>query len=260
MILDSLKLTVKNIGLMAFPLASLFLLYLIMVFAVFTAMPAGEIQKITNVSRENMSNATKYVENVEKEVMSSLKKNIGKTIAVFLLFGLFGLFVYEYFSASLIVASKYVVLSGSFSFRRALEEGMVYTIPVLIVDFICSLGVIAFFMPFYLVYYITGFSGIVRVAPLAYLFVAPLLVMPKYIVVVGNESTLNSIPAGFRVAIRNYPAAFSAFALCTLIVLLCSAVPPLMLFGIPFAYSLLSVCMCSIVESDLSLPSPDSIL
>lgn len=263
MILESLRLTAKNISLITFPLASLFLLYLIMVFAVLTAMPTGELQKIISAANESVSNATKYVKNVEKiekEVVSSLKKNLGRTVIVFLLFGLFGLFVYEYFSASLIVAAKYVAMTGSFSFKKALEEGMVYTLPVLVVDFLCSLGVIAFFMPFYVAYYATGYEGIVRVSPLAYLFVAPLLVMPKYVVVVRGESALNSIAVGFRIAIRNYPSAFSAFAFCTLIVLLCSAFPPLMLFGIPFAYALLSVCMCTIAEESSSLERIESTL
>ncbi|RUM33533.1 MAG: hypothetical protein DSY33_04260 [Archaeoglobus sp.] len=244
MIVEGLKLTIRNIGMVAFPLAAMILLYLFIVGAVFTAMPAGEVNKIMKMT--HTTNMSDYINNVKKEIISSLSKNIERTVLIFLLFGIFALIIGEFLNASLIVAARDAVLTGSFSFRKAIDEGMLYTLPVLGVDILCSFGAAAFLMPAYIIYYITGSVFIIRVYPLLFVFVAPMLVLPKYIVVVRNESVINSIAEGFRVAISNYLTAFSSVVFCALIALLSSIVPFASILGFAFSSSLLSVYMCAI--------------
>ncbi len=248
MIVEGLRLTVRNIGLIVFPIAALIVLYLFLVGAVLTAMPPGEMQKIAKMSSE-YSNMSEYVKNVEKNVLSALKKNAEKTILIFLLFGVFALIIGEFFNASLIAAARDVVLTGSFSFRKAIDDGIVYTLPVLAVDILCGFGALAFMMPLYIAYYVTGNAVIGELAPLFFLFVAPMLIMPKYVVVVRNESAINSIAEGFKIALSSYPSAFSSVVFCALITLISSILPFISILGFAFSSSLLSVYMCAIAST-----------
>jgi len=247
MIVEGIKLTVRNVAMIVFPIAALIVLYLFLVGAVLTAMPPGEMQKIAKMSSEY--NMSKYVKSVEKNVLSALKKNAEKTILIFLLFGIFALIIGEFFNASLIAAARDVVLTGSFSFRKAIDDGIVYTLPVLIVDILCGFGAFAFMMPLYVAYYITGNPIIGEIAPLLFMFVAPMLIMPKYVVVVRNESAINSIAEGFKIALSSYPSAFSSVVFCALITLISSILPFISILGFAFSSSLLSIYMCAIAST-----------
>ncbi len=243
MIFEGLKLTVRNIGLIVFPIAAMLVLYLSMSAAVFTALPASEVQKLVS------SNLT-YQQMGEK-IVGILEKNMEKTLISFLLFGIIALIAGEFLSASMIAAARDAVMTGSFSFKKAVEDGFVYTPPVLLTDLLCSLGAIAFLMPLYVVYYVTGVKTIVSVAPLLFMFVAPLLTLPKYVVVIKGESVINSLVDGFRIAIANYPQAFTAVIFCSLIVLAATFVPLAVPLASAFSASLLSVYMSAIVVGEV---------
>ncbi len=248
MILEGLKATLKNPGIIVFPILAMLVLYLLMSTAVMTAITPSELQNIAK--NESFKNFTQQAKATEKVIYKYLRKNLTKTIIAFLMFGILAFVIGEFLNASMIVAAKEIVFNSTFSFKNAFDGGFVYTLPLIGVDILCGLGFLAFLMPFYIAYYVTGLKTIVDLMPIALLFVAPLLIMPRYILIVKDESVINSIVEGFRVAIRNYPLSFTAVVFCSLISMASLAVPIVYPIASAFSASLLSVYMCHIVGGE----------
>ncbi|GEM_PF-2842256 len=246
MIIEGLKLTLRNAGIIVFPIISILVLYFFIAGALITSVPISKINKIN----ESSKNFTAYVQKVEKKIYNYVEKNFKKVALTFILFGIFAFIFSEFFNASMIVAARDIVFTGKFSFKEAFDGGFVYTLPLIGVDILCGFGFIAFLMPFYVAYILTRSKIILNALPVVLIFVAPFLITPRYVVVVKNKSVLDSIVDGVKIAIRNYLLAFTSVVFCSIISMISILIPIIYPIVSAFSASLLSVYMCLIVGGE----------
>ncbi len=221
--LRGIKLLARNPAIMLIPLAGIVVFYLILVAGVLTIIPAEQLINLGDIEKL-------------KEFVTA---NPSRSVAVFILFGIVAFVALEFFNAALIGSSLDVATNGRFRLSDSWSYGLLYTPRLVALDLLCSLALLAFAMPFTLLYYITESKIAYFAALLSALLSTPLLTMPRYVLIAENCGIFEAISEGFEFAIQNYPRIMVAIILAAVIAL--PSAIGLAFIAAPVANSLLSI-------------------
>jgi len=222
--LPALRLLAKNLSIVILPLTGMIAFYLLIFAALLTLIPANEL-----------INFAGNTERIKEFVMA----NPVKTLAVFLLFGIIGFVLLEFFNAALIGSSIELAMHGSYSLSSAFDYGFLYTPRLVALDLFCSLALVGFVMPLLIVYFISNSKIAYFLALISAFLATPLVTMPRFVLVARDCGVFDAISEGFGFAIRNYARIMATIAVATAISLL--SVFGLAILAVPIANSLMSV-------------------
>jgi len=222
--LRGIKLLARNPAIVLIPLAGIVVFYLILIAGVLTLIPA-----------EQLINFAGDVEKLKEFVTA----NPSRAIAVFLLFGITAFIALEFSNAALVASSLDIATYGRFKLSDSWSYGLLYTPRLVVLDLLSAIAIVAFAMPFALLYYITESKIAHFAALLSALLSTPLLTMPKYVLIAENCGIFEAITEGFGFAIQNYPRVVAAIVVAAVIAL--PSAIGLAFIAAPVANSLLSI-------------------